>query len=116
MTVQLKETEVQMQRLAQQAIEALDTFLATLEGGTVLPVLLDARESLNSYVQKGAVERNKTLTVKFSPIGGVTLARAGRLFTLDDLDLEPVREAVNTRLREIRKREKAVLRNEAKGK
>lgn len=102
----MSEKATSVQGLAQQAINALDALLERLEGGEGLRVLIDARGALSVYVQRGAMQTDKELTVKASPVGGVTLVRSGQHFTINDEELELVREAVNVRKRELRKRER----------
>lgn len=91
--------------LARDTLGVLDLLLQRLQGGTARDLLFDTREALAKYVHYGAPSpTDAALTVKLTPAGGVTLLRNGQHFTIDDDDLDQVREAINTRRREIRKR------------
>jgi hypothetical protein len=57
-------------------------------------------------MQSGTLQPDKMLTTTTSSVGGVTLVRGGQHFTINDNELDIVREAINTRKRELRKRER----------
>lgn len=95
------------QELAQQALHAMDALLEKLHGGEGLRAFVEARGVLADYVQQGTIKPDKALQVQIPPVGGVTLVRGGQRFTINDDELEPVRESINVRRREIRKRERA---------
>ncbi len=95
------------QELAQQALHAMDALLEKLSGGEGLRALVEVRGVLADYVQQGTIKPDKTLQVQIPPVGGVTLVRGGQRCIINDDELESVREAINTRKREIRKRERA---------
>lgn len=99
--------------IARDALDAIDALLRALEGGTALDTLFDAREALAKYVQRGMGEDDGALRVNLPPSGGVTLLRHGQHFTIHDDELEEVRDAVNSRKREVRKRQR--LHEKAKG-
>ncbi len=92
--------------LAQQALQALDTLLHSVEGGGGWRLLVDARGALSGYVQQGAPPPDTALTVQPAATGGVTLVRGRQHFTITDEELEQVREEINARKRELRKRER----------
>lgn len=92
--------------IAQQAINALDALFERLEGGEGFRTLVDARGALSVYIQSGVLPPDTSLAIKPSSVGGVTLVRGGQHFTINDDELEAVRDAVNARKREIRKRER----------
>lgn len=94
---------VDVRVLAQDVRDALDALLRALEGGKGQDVLRDARVALSRYVVPAPELSDETLRVQFPPSGGVTLARRGKHFTISDDELEQVRDAVNTRKREVRK-------------
>jgi hypothetical protein len=93
------------QTLARETLESLDALLRALQGGVAMDRLLDAREALTRYIQREP-PRQESLTVKLSPAGGVTLLRGGQHLTIDDSDLDQVREAITVRKREVRKRQR----------
>ncbi len=101
----MQEQDTAQQR-AQQALDALDAFLEKIHGGDGLRVLIEALQVLSSYVQQTKVPHVRALTAQLPPVGGVTLVRGGQPFAITDDELEMVRDAVNTRKREIRKRER----------
>ncbi|NJK79429.1 MAG: hypothetical protein HC876_03305 [Chloroflexaceae bacterium] len=92
-----------VRQLAQTARDGLDALLRAVKGGRAHETLLDARVALGRYIAPGPEAGNDALSVQFAPGGGVTLVRDGRHFTISDEELELVREAVNTRKREVRK-------------
>jgi hypothetical protein len=102
----MSEPNSNVQELARRVLESLDALLQSVEGGEGLRVLVDARGVVSGYVQRGSFQPDKPLTVKPSSVGGVTLVRGGQHFTINDDELETVRDAVNSRKREIRKRER----------
>ncbi len=87
------------------ARDAVDALLRALEGGKGLDVLRDARAAMSRYVTPvpSAESDDDTLTVQVVPSGGVTLSRRGKHLTINDAELEAVREAINERKREVRK-------------
>ncbi|NJP06044.1 MAG: hypothetical protein HC837_10680 [Chloroflexaceae bacterium] len=91
--------------LAREALQAIDLLMTTIQGGLALRSLVDARETLQSFVNKEQ-RSDKEVSVQYPTTGGVTLVRGNRFFTIDDHELEIVRDAVNTRKREIRKRQR----------
>jgi hypothetical protein len=95
-----------VRNLAEHALQAMDALLQAIEGGGGLRVLIDARGVLSSYVHGEAGRDDTPLTARQSAVGGVTLARGGQHFTINDDELERVREEINTRKREIRKQER----------
>lgn len=101
-----KEMNTNNEQLARQAIQSLDMLLQNIQGGEGLRVLIDARQALSNLVQRNALLSDKELTTQFPTIGGVSLVRGGQSFTIKDNELELVREAVNTRKREVRKVER----------
>jgi hypothetical protein len=93
--------------LARNVLASMDALLSIVQGGNALEALVDAREALANFAnQKDQPQDDRALTVQLPVMGGVTLIRGARSFTIDDEDLELVREAINTRKREIRKRER----------
>lgn len=102
----MTDTTDSIQNLAQQARNALDALLEKIQGGEGGRVLIDARVVLSNYIQRERNYSDRSLTVQMPSVGGVTLVRGGQSFTIQDEELEAVREAVNTRKREIRKRER----------
>lgn len=102
----MTDTTDSIQNLAQQARNALDALLENIQGGEGGRVLIDARVVLSNYIQRERNHSDRSLTVQMPPVGGVTLVRGGQSFTIQDEELEVVRDAVNTRKREIRKRER----------
>ncbi|NJN68254.1 MAG: hypothetical protein HC884_16845 [Chloroflexaceae bacterium] len=92
--------------LAQQALHALDALLRSVEGGGGWRLLVDARGALSGYVQQGAIPPDAPITVQPAATGGVTLVRGRQHFTIVDDELDQVREEINARKREIRKRER----------
>jgi hypothetical protein len=95
-----------IEQLARQVRNTLDAFLEKLQGGDGVRTLIDARVVLSSYIQREKVQAEKPLTIQMPSVGGVTLVRGGQAFTIRDEELEIVRDTVNTRKREIRKRER----------
>ncbi len=91
--------------LAQETLESLDALLRVLQGGTAVDALLQAREALKRYINRVPAESDR-LQVKFAPSGGVILQRNAQHMTIQDDELEQVRDAVNTRKRELRKRQR----------
>ncbi len=102
----MSETNTNVQELARRVLDTLDALLQAVEGGEGLRVLVDARGVVSGYVQRGSFQPDKPLTIKPSSVGGVTLVRGGQHFTINDDELETVRDAVNARKRDIRKRER----------
>lgn len=97
--------------IASDTLTLLDALLRALEGGAALDGLLSTREALVKYVNREPGQRaNDMLRAHFAPAGGVTLIRNGQHFTIGDEELEQVRDAVNTRRREMRKAETAKRR------
>jgi hypothetical protein len=88
--------------LAQETLASLDALLRALQGGAAFDALLNAREMLAGYIHHAPI-RSDALNVKLAPSGGVTLVRNGQHFTIDDAELEAVRDAINERKREVRK-------------
>lgn len=101
--------------LARDTLEPLDRLLHTLEGGTAFDTLLNARAALTRYANRDAANPgepshdNDTLTIKLTPAGGVTLVRKGQHLTINDEALEHVRDVINERRRELRKRQRRGL-------
>lgn len=91
--------------LAEDALAALDALLQSLEGGVAFDALLDARQALLKYVQQ-IPPKPGTLAVRSYSTGGVTLLRDGQHFTISDSELDEVRETINVRKRELRKRQR----------
>jgi hypothetical protein len=91
--------------LAYETLAALDALLRTLQGGAAVDALLDARKALLKYVSNQPGQEDG-LHVDSGPSGGVTLRRGEQHFTIQDDELEQVRDAVNTRRREMRKRQR----------
>jgi hypothetical protein len=91
--------------LAYETLAALDALLRTLQGGAAVDALLAARKALLKYVSNQPGEEDG-LTAASGPSGGVTLRRGEQHFTIQDDELEQVRDAVNTRRREMRKRQR----------
>ncbi len=98
--------EENIQELARKTLHAMDALLEQVHGGEGLRALIEARQILASFVQQGKLSPSKTLAVQLPPVGGVTMVRGGQTFSITDDELEAVREAINTRKREIRKRER----------
>lgn len=92
--------------LARDTLASLDRLMHALQGGAAFDSLLNTREALTRYVNRQPSRDEGGLQVKFAPAGGVTLLRKGHHFTISDEELELVRDAVNTRKREIRKRQR----------
>jgi hypothetical protein len=91
--------------LAYETLAALDALLRTLQGGAAVDALLDARKALLKYVSNQPGQEDG-LHVDFGASGGVMLRRGEQHFTIQDDELEQVRDAVNTRRREMRKRQR----------
>lgn len=101
--------------LARNALDALDALLSVVRGGEALEALVDAREALSHFAQRTPQKNSaddRSLTVQLPALGGVTLMRGSRSFTIDDDELELVRDAVNTRKREVRKKERRRAKSE----
>lgn len=96
--------------LARDALATMDALLSVVQGGKALEALVDAREALSNFAHSRDAQDDRTLTVQLPVMGGITLIRGGRSFTIHDSDLEAVREAINTRKREIRKRQRRETR------
>jgi hypothetical protein len=92
--------------LAHNTLVSLDALLRALQGGAAFDVLLDARKALARFVHQEPARDEAELVVKFAPTGEVTLLREGHHFTIEDEELDQVRDAVNYRKREIRKRQR----------
>ncbi len=92
-----------VQQLAQRALNTIDALLSSIEGGEGLRPLIDARGVLSGFVHRQRPPHDAPLTTLMPPVGGVTLVRSGQHFTITDEELEQVRDAVNTRKRELRK-------------
>lgn len=95
----------QTRALAIETLAVLDRLLQTVEGGAALDALFDARQVLARFAAQ-TPPAPTPLAVKLPPTGGVTLVRNGHHFTIPDEDLEAVREAINERKREVRKRQR----------
>lgn len=91
--------------LAQDTLASLDTLLRALQGGMAMDALLDAREALAKYINREP-GREDRLSVRLAPSGGVSLIHGGRHLTINDDELDMVREAINTRKREVRKHQR----------
>ncbi len=96
--------------LARDALAAMDALLTIVQGGPALEALVDARETLSNFANQKDSQDDRMLVVQQPALGGITLVRGGRSFTINDDELEQVREAVNARKREIRKRQRRETR------
>jgi hypothetical protein len=96
--------------LARDALAAMDALLTIVQGGPALEALVDARETLSNFANQKDSQDDRMLVVQQPALGGITLVRGGRSFTINDDELEQVRDAVNARKREIRKRQRRETR------
>lgn len=97
--------------LAEEALRAIDALLQSLEGGGGLRALIDARGVLASYVHGHVPPADAPLRVQQNVLGGITLVRGGQYFTLNDEEIDMVREAIAIRKRELRKKERKTAPN-----